>query len=76
MTGGPANVPGNNEPVSRSNSFKSASNNDSSAAGGNNGFNERTSDMSHNLDDIAHDSTDNPFFNSDLDDNMGFGWKA
>jgi hypothetical protein len=26
--------------------------------------------------DIAHEFTENGFFNSDLDDNMGYGWKA
>ena len=83
ITGGSVNVSGNNGPVSRSNSFKAASNSDSSAAGGNNGFNQRSSsDMPQNLhlqdvvQDIANEFTDNPFFNSDLDDNMGFGWKA
>lgn len=82
--GGSANGPGNNGPVSRSNSFKAASNSDSSAAavGGNSGFNQRTSDMSQSLplQDVAqefgHDFADNPFFNSDLDDNMGFNWKT
>ncbi|RYR56319.1 hypothetical protein Ahy_A05g022051 isoform B [Arachis hypogaea] len=82
ITGGSVNVSGNKGPVSRSNSFKSASNSDSSPAGGNNGFNPRTSDMPQNLHlqdvvpDIASDFTDSPFFSSDLDDNMGFGWKA
>ncbi|RYR06758.1 hypothetical protein Ahy_B05g074067 [Arachis hypogaea] len=82
ITGGSVNVSGNKGPVSRSNSFKSASNSDSSPAGGNNGFNPRTSDIPQNLHlqdvvpDIASDFTDSPFFSSDLDDNMGFGWKA
>ncbi|KAI4351798.1 hypothetical protein L6164_006114 [Bauhinia variegata] len=84
VTGGTSNVSGSNGPVpSRSNSFKAASNSDSSAAGGNNGFDQRTSDMPQNLrlqedmvQDIAHDFTDNGFFSSDLDDNMGYGWKA
>lgn len=74
--GGSVNGQGNNGPVS---------NIDSSAAaggGGNNGFNQRTSDMSQNLalqdvaSDFGHDFTDDAFFNSDLDDNMGFNWKA
>ncbi|KAF2320315.1 hypothetical protein GH714_027101 [Hevea brasiliensis] len=26
--------------------------------------------------DIAHEFTDNGFFNGDLDDNIGYGWKA
>ncbi|RYR56322.1 hypothetical protein Ahy_A05g022052 isoform B [Arachis hypogaea] len=82
ITGGSINVSGNNGPVSRSNSFKVASNSDSSAAGGNNGINQRTPDMPQNIllqdvvPDIVSDFTDSPFFNSDLDDNMGFGWKA
>ncbi|XVF12440.1 hypothetical protein REPUB_Repub08aG0118700 [Reevesia pubescens] len=68
---------------SRSNSFKAASNSDSSAAAGNNGFNQRAPDLPQNLHlqddivpDIAHEFTENGFFNSDLDDNMGYGWKA
>ncbi|KAK7380253.1 hypothetical protein VNO78_32759 [Psophocarpus tetragonolobus] len=78
-----ANVTGNNGPIiSRNNSFKTASNSNSSAVVGNNGFNQRTSDVPQNLhlqdvvQDIGNDFTDNPFFNSDLDDSMGFGWKA
>ncbi|XVF50772.1 hypothetical protein PTKIN_Ptkin04bG0130300 [Pterospermum kingtungense] len=69
--------------LSRSNSFKAASNSDSSAAGGNNGFNHKTPDLPNNLHlrddivpDIAHEFTENGFFNSDLDDSMGYGWKA
>ncbi|KAF7802052.1 putative transcriptional regulator SLK2 isoform X1 [Senna tora] len=82
VTGVSANVLGSNgRAPSRSNSFKAASNSDSSAAGGNNGFNQRTSDMPHNLHlqdvkDIAHEFTDNGFFNCDLDENMVYGWKA
>jgi len=49
LSGGSVNVPGNNGPISRNNSFKTASNSDSSAAGGNNGFNPRTSDMPQSL---------------------------
>lgn len=72
-------------PPSRSNSFKGASNSESSAAGGggNNGFNQRAQDLPQNLhlqddivQDIAHEFTENGFFNSDLDDTMGYGWKA
>jgi len=80
--GGSASVPRNNGPISRNNSFKTASNSDSSAAAGNSGFNPRTSDMPQSLhlqdvvQDIGHEFADNPFFNSDLDDDMGFGWKA
>lgn len=68
---------------SRSNSFKATSNSDSSAAGGNNGFNQKPPDLPQNLhlseemvQDIAHEFTVNGLFNSDLDDNMGFDWKA
>ncbi|KAA8539880.1 hypothetical protein F0562_026572 [Nyssa sinensis] len=68
---------------SRNNSFKAASHSDSSAAGGNNGFNQKESDVPQNLhlseemvQDIAHDFTENGFFNSDLEDNMSYGWKA
>lgn len=68
---------------SRSNSFKAASNSDSSTAGGNSGFNHKGSDLPQNLHlqedivpDIAHEFTENGFFNSDLDDNIGYGWKA
>ncbi|XP_019431315.1 PREDICTED: probable transcriptional regulator SLK2 isoform X1 [Lupinus angustifolius] len=78
MSGSSAHVSGNNEPVSRSHSFKAVSNSDSSAAAdGNNGFYQRTPDMPQNqhMQDIAHDFTENSFFNNDLDDNMGFGWK-
>ncbi|XP_019431318.1 PREDICTED: probable transcriptional regulator SLK1 [Lupinus angustifolius] len=82
MSGSSALVSGNSEPVSRSNSFKAISNSDSSAqADGNNGFNQRTSNTPQNqhmqdmVQDIAHEFTENSFFNNDLDDNMGFGWK-
>ncbi|KDP22321.1 hypothetical protein JCGZ_26152 [Jatropha curcas] len=68
---------------SRSNSFKAASNSDSSTAGGNGGFNHKGPDLHQNLHlqddivpDIAHEFTENGFFNSDLDDNIGYGWKA
>ncbi|XP_050220676.1 probable transcriptional regulator SLK2 [Mercurialis annua] len=68
---------------SRSNSFKATSN-DSSAAAGNSGFNQKVTDLAQNLhlqddivSDIAHEFTENGLFNSgDLDDNMGYGWKA
>ncbi|XP_054798375.1 probable transcriptional regulator SLK2 isoform X2 [Prosopis cineraria] len=83
VNGVSANVSGTNGPApSRSNSFKAASNSDSSAAGGNNGFNQRP-DMPQNLhlqEDVVHniarEFTDNGFFNSDLDEHMGYGWKA
>ncbi|XP_030532455.1 probable transcriptional regulator SLK2 [Rhodamnia argentea] len=68
---------------SRTNSFKAASNSESSAAGGNDGFNQKGPDMPQGLhiqddmvQDIAQEFTDGGFFNSDLDDTMGFGWKA
>lgn len=83
-TGGSANMPGNTRPVSRSNSFKSASTSDTPAAVSNNGgFNQRTSDMPQNnnplhdvAEEFARELQDNPLFSSDLDYNMGFGWKA
>ncbi|KAJ4822625.1 hypothetical protein Tsubulata_037268 [Turnera subulata] len=69
---------------SRSNSFKGPSNSESSSAvGGQSGFNQKVPDLPQNLglqddmvQDIAHEFSDNGFFNNDLDDNMGFGWKA
>lgn len=79
-----ANVTGSNGPApSRSNSFKAASNSDTSAAGANNGFHQRTPELPQNLHlqgdmttDISHEFSENGFFNNDLDDNMGYGWKA
>ena len=77
-----SNVTGGGGPsvLSKSNSFKAGSNSDSSAAGG--GFNQKAPEVLPNLqmtDDIVpelpHDYTENGFFGSDLDDNMGFGWK-
>ncbi|XP_059667032.1 probable transcriptional regulator SLK2 [Cornus florida] len=72
---GPGSVSG--PTPSRSNSFKATSNSDSTAAGGNNGFNQKVPDLPQNLHlsedighDIAHDFTENGFFNSDFDDNM------
>ncbi|KAK3008629.1 hypothetical protein RJ639_013816 [Escallonia herrerae] len=82
---GHANVPGGGvgPTPSRSNSFKGASNSHSSAAGGNNGINQKAADLPQNLQlseemvqDIANDFTDNGFFNSDLEDNLGYDWKA
>lgn len=68
---------------SRSNSFKAASNSEASAAGGNDGFSQKGPDLPQGLhlqddmvQDIAQEFTDSGFFNSDLDDTMGFGWKA
>ncbi|XP_044505478.1 probable transcriptional regulator SLK2 [Mangifera indica] len=73
-------------PPSRSDSFKGASNSESSAAGGgggNNGINQRAQDLPQNLhlqdnivDDIAREFTENEFFNNELDETMGYGWKA
>ncbi|XP_008467219.1 probable transcriptional regulator SLK3 isoform X2 [Cucumis melo] len=84
---GTANASCSNTPApSRSNSFKSASTGDVSAAAGarsSSGFNQRSADLPQNLQldddiiqDIAHDFTDNGFFNNDLDDNMCFAWKG
>ncbi|XP_023533026.1 probable transcriptional regulator SLK2 isoform X1 [Cucurbita pepo subsp. pepo] len=83
---GTANASISNTPPapSRSNSFKSASNGDVSATGGHSsGFNQKSEDLPQNLhleediiQDIAHDFTENGFFNSDLDDNMCFAWKV
>ncbi|XP_012474620.1 probable transcriptional regulator SLK2 isoform X1 [Gossypium raimondii] len=69
---------------SQSNSFKAASNSDSSAAGGSNVFTRGIPDLPQNqlhfqddiVTDIAHEFTENGFFNSDLDDDQGYGWKA
>ncbi|MBA0796051.1 hypothetical protein Gohar_006851, partial [Gossypium harknessii] len=69
---------------SQSNSFKAASNSDSSAAGGSNVFTRGILDLPQNhlhfqvdiVPDIAHEFTENGFFNSDLDDDQGYGWKA
>ncbi|KAL2227111.1 UNVERIFIED_CONTAM: putative transcriptional regulator SLK2 [Sesamum indicum] len=78
---GPGNAVGN--PPSRSNSFKAASNVESPTPVGNMGFSQKTSDLQQNLhlpdelvSDVAHEFTENGFFNSDLDDNMNFSWKA
>lgn len=68
----------------RSNSFKAASHSDSSAGGGHNGANQKAPDVQQNLhlseemvQDIANEFTDNGFFNNDdLEDSMGYGWKA
>lgn len=79
-----SNVSGSHGPTpSRSNSFKAAANSDTSAGGGNNAFNQRAQDLPANLhlqedmvQDIAREFTENGFFNNDLEDNMGYGWKA
>ncbi|KAL0304224.1 UNVERIFIED_CONTAM: putative transcriptional regulator SLK2 [Sesamum radiatum] len=78
---GPGNTVGN--PPSRSNSFKAASNGESPTPVGNMGFSQKTSDLQQNLhlpddlvSDVAHEFTENGFFNNDLDDNMNFSWKA
>ena len=78
--------------LSKSNSFKGPLNSDSSAGGAaaaaaaaaNSGFNnQKASDLQHNLhlseemvQDIAREFTDNGFFNSDLEDNLSYDWKA
>ncbi|XP_057527669.1 probable transcriptional regulator SLK2 [Amaranthus tricolor] len=71
--------------LSKSNSFKAGSNSDSSAAGGggsNNGFNQKAPEMPPNMHltedivpELTHDYSENGFLSSDLNDNMGFGWK-
>ncbi|KAL0317749.1 UNVERIFIED_CONTAM: putative transcriptional regulator SLK2 [Sesamum angustifolium] len=78
---GPGNAVGN--PPSRSNSFKAASNGESPTPVGNMGFSQKTSDLQQNLhlpdelvSDVAHEFSENGFFNNDLDDNMNFSWKA
>ncbi|KAI3458194.1 hypothetical protein Pfo_014857 [Paulownia fortunei] len=79
------NGPGNGvgHPPSRSNSFKAASNGESPTPVGNIGFSQKASDLPQNLHladelvpDVAHEFTENGFFNNDLDDNMNFSWKA
>ncbi|KMS99044.1 hypothetical protein BVRB_3g066470 isoform A [Beta vulgaris subsp. vulgaris] len=82
-----SNISGGGPPnLTKSNSFKGPSNSDSSAAGGggsNGGYNQKAPEMPQNLrltddmvPDLPHDFADNGFFGSDLDDNMGYGWKA
>lgn len=80
-TNGPGNAMGS--APSRTNSFKAASNSESSAPGGNNGFNQKSAELPQSLHmstdempDMADEFTENSFLNSDLDDNMNFGWKA
>lgn len=75
LSGG--NAPG----PSRSNSFKAASNSENSA--GNSGFNQKASDLSQDLllpeglvEDIGQDFPDSAFINNELDDDMGYIWKA
>ncbi|KHG03371.1 Transcriptional corepressor SEUSS -like protein [Gossypium arboreum] len=70
-------------PPSQSNSYRAASNSDSSPAGGNNVSSQRAPDLPQNLhlqddiiSDIAHELTENGFFNCDLDDHTSYGWKA
>ncbi|KAK9724562.1 hypothetical protein RND81_05G082600 [Saponaria officinalis] len=79
-----SNVPGNGGPtLCKSNSFKAPSNSDSSAVvGGSSRFNQKTPDVHQNLcltddmvPDLPHDFAESGFFSSDLDDNLGFGWK-
>ncbi|XP_019200460.1 PREDICTED: probable transcriptional regulator SLK2 [Ipomoea nil] len=78
---GPGNAVG--PTPSRNNSFKAASNSESSIGGASNGFPHKAQDLPHNLHiseemlpDISQDFTDSGFFNSDLDNNMNYGWKA
>ncbi|KAG8483023.1 hypothetical protein CXB51_022021 [Gossypium anomalum] len=70
-------------PPSQSNSYRAASNSDSSPAGGNNVSTQRAPDLPQNLhlqddiiSDIAHELTENGFFNCELDDHTSYGWKA
>ncbi|TYH01368.1 hypothetical protein ES288_A09G052800v1 [Gossypium darwinii] len=70
-------------PPSQSNSYRAASNSDSSPAGGNNVSSQRAPDLPQNLhlqddiiSDIAHELTENGFFNCDLNDHTSYGWKA
>ncbi|GMH09014.1 hypothetical protein Nepgr_010854 [Nepenthes gracilis] len=81
---------GNNETgktaakLSKNNSFKSVSGSNSPATGGgSHGFNQKATELPHGhrlademVPDITHDFDDNGFFTSDLDDAMGYGWKA
>ncbi|XP_031094814.1 probable transcriptional regulator SLK2 [Ipomoea triloba] len=78
---GPGNAVG--PTPTRNNSFKAASNSESSIGGASNGFPQKAQDMQHNLHiseemlpDISQEFTDSGFFNSDLDNNMNYGWKA
>ncbi|KAG7014785.1 putative transcriptional regulator SLK1 [Cucurbita argyrosperma subsp. argyrosperma] len=78
------NLSGSNAPCpgpSRSNSFKAASNSECSA--GNSGFNQKASDFPEDLhlpeslvEDIGQDFPENGFLNNDLDDDLGYVWKA
>ncbi|CAA2981566.1 probable transcriptional regulator SLK2 [Olea europaea var. sylvestris] len=70
---GQGNVVGH--PPSRSNSFQSASNNEFS-------FTHKPSDLPQNLhlseemvQEIAHESMENGFFNNDIDDSINYMWK-
>ncbi|KAL1531448.1 putative transcriptional regulator SLK2 [Salvia divinorum] len=82
---GAGNAPGNSagRPPSRSNSFNTSNAEPPTTAGNSIGFNEKTSDLSQNLHlsdelvpDVAHEFSENGFFNEDLDDSMNFDWKA
>lgn len=82
---GAGNAPANSagRPPSRSNSFNASNAEPPTSAGNNIGFNDKTSDLSQNLHlsdelvpDVAHEFSENGFFNNDLDDNMNFDWKA
>lgn len=85
-TNAAANGPGiaQGQPPNRSNSFKAASSkSESQAPVGHIGFGQKASDLGQSLHlpdemvpDIAHEFTENGFFNNDLDDSMNFSWKA
>ncbi|KGN57348.1 probable transcriptional regulator SLK2 [Cucumis sativus] len=71
-----SNVPG----PSRSNSFKAASNSESSA--GNSGFDQKASDLPQLhfpeslVEDIGQDFPESGFINNELDEHLGYVWKA
>ncbi|XP_041998352.1 probable transcriptional regulator SLK2 [Salvia splendens] len=82
---GAGNMPGTSagRPPSRSNSFNASNAEPPRPDVNNTGFNEKTSDLSQNLHlsdelvpDVAHEFSENGFFNNDLDDDMNFDWKA
>lgn len=78
---GPGNVGG--VVPSTSNSFKPTANSEPPAPVGNNGFSQKTSDLTQDLhlpddfvSDVAHEFVENGFFSNELDDDMSFSWKA
>lgn len=76
-----SNVSGGGGPtLSKSSSFKAEPSNSESSAAGGGGFNQKAPYLPQMVDDIVpdlpHDFAENMFFSSDIDDNLGFGWKA